>query len=209
MIKLTHITTKVDDPFLAVAQEYIKTKLSQHPPSQMRAREALMYYQTKRGIDDMVTRLRRLNYSLFTAVRNGRDIYLKAVTKEIETTYRSNKVSIGSYSIYVPLEGLLTGDLNSFHFIPDRHPIAGEGQVTHQRHLHHYAFVRMETRQNPLTYTNRTCWGDFGAMLANILGDGDIPELYRTLYLFLFVQNASSPLVDFRELRDRMIYKYI
>ena len=170
----------------------------------------IQYYTTKDGWEKFLTRMKQLPYEEFAAVKSRNQTYLKAVTKALivdvpRRNSRSNgfhrqmpagEYNIGQYSIYIPCKDLHTSCMNAFHFIPQRMPMVETGETNHPRHLHHYA--RLESkgmRENPLSYTPSTCWGNFGSIVSMTLNVGDIPELFRALYLFLTIQNPDSPLV--------------
>jgi hypothetical protein len=214
MIVLKHKPlAEVDEIFLNQVKELIKTKQHVCPPRNQGAVDAMKRLVTKRGMEDFVTRLRRLDYTNFTCVTSNRTTYLKATTNVIETTIGNRNVNIGEYWVYISFQDLLNSSLAGFHFIPERlkHPKeteiyrnGKEWRAIHQRHLHHYAKADSSrpyaSIKNPLTYGTSTCWNTFGALITTATQDLDIVDMYRTIYLFLKIQNLGSPLVSQRSL---------
>lgn len=216
MIKLKTVEqVAIDEHFIHLARDFFDNKLNYFPPRSKEALDILKYYTSRQGFEMFLTRLKQLEYQTFTGIRSLNQSYIKAVTKEMAPDYgegsRKRKVEIGAYAIYISMNALLHGNINDYHFIPARKPIADEpilsrdrtySYITHYRHLHHYAdFNSHEGHyKNPLSYRPKTCWGTFGSMMPSIAQDGDLAELFRALYLFLFVQNPNSPLVHISNL---------
>lgn len=181
-----------------------------HPGFSEEECKTIQYYTTKDGWEKFLTRMKQLPYEEFAAVKSKNQTYLKAVTKtlivemprrngrsgEFHRHLPAGKYNIGQYAIYIPCNDLYDSCMYAFHFIPLRKMLVEPGETFHPRHLHHYA--RLEgrgVRDNPLSYTPSTCWGNFGSIVSMTLNVGDIPELFRALYLFLTIQNPDSPLV--------------
>ena len=182
--------------------------------------QQLTYHQTEKGFATLLTRMKQLPYAEFTAVISAGDVFFKARTHSLKVqvpesrryrpgmAFPSGQYDIGVYSIYVPLSALIHGNLHTIHFIPEgslawREQSGQEAYFDH-RHLHHYAFYAPhhpgQRIGNPLTYETRTCWGNFGAILSMNIEAGDLPEIFRSLYLFVTIQNVDSPLVDWHNL---------
>lgn len=182
--------------------------------------QLLSYQQTETGFAALITRMKQLPYAEFTAVVSAGEVMFKARTHPLRVQVPESKryrpglafppgqYDIGSYSIYVPISALIHGNLQPIHFIPEGslawREQTGREAYFDNRHLHHYAFYAPHhTGQkigNPLTYETRTCWGNFGAILSMNMEAGDLPEIFRSLYLFVTIQNVDSPLVDWRNL---------
>ena len=218
----------ITESFKLQARLFLVEKLAQlnridHQPSGSNLSlvvQQLNYQQTETGFAAMITRMKQLPYAEFTAVVSAGEVMFKARTHPLKVQVPESKryrpglafppgqYDIGSYSIYVPISALIHGNLQPIHFIPEGslawRDQSGREAYFDNRHLHHYAFYAPHhTGQkigNPLTYETRTCWGNFGAILSMNMEAGDLPEIFRSLYLFVTIQNVDSPLVDWRNL---------
>ena len=213
MIKLKTIEQVDLEPgFLTQVKRFLDLKRSFYTPRSAKAIEILAYQQSAQGFEKFITRLKRLNYRRFSAVKNSGVVYLKAETHPLVIDYpnridQPEKYDIGVYSIYCKIDSLLRGDISQIHFIPLKQPTADpahiyDGWACHFRHLHHKAMYKREISDlsNPLSYEPLTCWGSFGSVIPEVAADADLVELYRMLYLFLTIHNPASPLVYLREL---------
>ncbi len=223
MIKLITIEqVELTDAFKYQAREFFSDTLTRVHRARRSSSDTVIknmnFWLTKGGFEIFLTRLKQLPYAKFDAVKSGGRVYFKATTKDLIVTVSghrrnrwSGKYDIGPYSIYVPYSDVLSGNIDSFHFIPEKNnkldgyeqwELDERGTIPHYRHLHHYGlcWCRESKLNNPLTYESRTCWGNFGSMVSAIMNDGDLPELYRTLYLYVSIQNPNSPLVQLENL---------
>jgi hypothetical protein len=213
MIKLKTIEqVELDPSFITQVRRFLDLKRSFYTPRSAKALEILTYQGSPQGFEKFVTRLKRLNYKRFSAIKNGGAVYLKAETQPLVVDYalredRPERYDIGAYAVYCKLDSLLRGDISQFHFIPLRQPTVDpnhmyDGWACHFRHMHHKAMYKREISDlsNPLSYEPQTCWGSFGSVIPEVVADGDLVELYRMLYLFLTIHNPASPLVYIREL---------
>lgn len=203
MIKLKTVEqTAIDSSFVTLAKQFFYMKMRAYPPRRVEARKILEFYNTEIGFDKFLTRMKLLGYAKFGAVKSNGSLWVKAETKPLIVDFPLRhrkgviwKYDIGAYSIYIKEDDLLRGRVDGIHFIPQKYPKATI------RHLHHRAYVGDNSRiENPLTYYTNTCWGTFGSMIPTIAGEGDLPELFRALLMFVTIQNTSSPLVDYRNL---------
>ena len=215
MIKLKTIEqTMIDPSFASLAKHFFSLKSSVFTPRSVEAKRLLDFYNTERGFEKFITRLKQLDYARFSAIRSMGDLYMKAETKDLVVDYQyrhsRNKIqyNIGVYAIYIKEHDLLRGNIGNYHFIPQNNPFCETNgrrgdEFKHARHLHHYAYFNRNEHQqkNPLSYYPRTCWGSFASMLPAIAQDGDLAELFRALYLFITIQNTDSPLVNINDLR--------
>jgi hypothetical protein len=214
---------EISDAFKHQARDYFGEIVSRAEKYNRRTTEAFIktlgFWLTCGGFEMFLTRMKQLPYNKFDAIRSDGQVYFKATTKplivEISRINRhhgwAGNYDIGAYSIYIPYRGMLNSNIEDIHFIPeknkwlegyDRWELEDRGSISHYRHLHHYAYFshRESKISNPLTYNPRTCWGNFGSMVSSIMGDGDLPELFRTLYLYVTIQNPDSPLVQLVDL---------
>ena len=161
------------------------------------------------GAEYEMTRLRALPYTRFTAVTHNEKSYLVGITKPITITETTPAVTrrghivhpagdvysyyLGSYAIYLPTHDLVSNQVDHFHFIPMKCP------NSLARHFHHTAIERWARTNNedthPLDMAVKTCWGGFGPSVNSLVSICDIPELFRTLQIYLSRHDPSSPLV--------------
>ena len=213
MIRLKTIQqVEIDPGFTLQVKRFFELKLSYFPPRSAKAFEILAYQQSQTGFEKFITRLKRLEYRYFSAIKNKGNVYLKAETHPLVIDYpdRKNhpeKYAIGPYAIYLNFDGLLRGNISQFHFIPLRQPTVDpdhlyDNWACHFRHMHHKALFKngVSEMSNPLSYEPQTCWGSFGSVIPEVIADGDLVELFRMLYLFLTIHNPNSPLLYIREL---------
>lgn len=81
---------------------------------------------------------------------------------------------------------------------PQVHVIPEQDWRTVNRHMHH--IVTLAEADNPLDWVVNTCWGSFGGIMANLWLDGDIPEIFNHLYMFVKRLHPGSPLATFDRL---------
>lgn len=166
----------------------------------MRAEKApivarLSQLRTADGRDMEVTRLRSLPYTKFELVTHKDIAYLAAHTQPIRLVeWRGNKAStnqwdLGVYTIYTRVEHLKLGSAEGTHFVPNEDP------MTLERHPHHRAYNNVRDARHPLDYSPSTCWGSYGAIVSSCAVNGDIVELFRSLYSYVTRYNPGSPLV--------------
>ena len=62
------------------------------------------------------------------------------------------------------------------------------------RFPHHYCEKRYDDDVHPLDRSIYTCWGSFSAPIAVQLNALDVPELFRTLQIYLSRYDPHSPL---------------
>ncbi len=216
---------EIDPTFQAVITKYFKSKVQSleqdsrfstyHQEAGQRVNSSLFteidkinFYLSNPGWQVFLTRMKQLPYKRFSATQSEGSLYLKAQTQELivnvpapsgrvrHSRLTPGKYNIGAYSIYVPYNSaLISNNIDSIHFIPEKNMTADDGRY-HRRHMHHYAMAdQQEMISNPLTYRPSTCWGNFGPIISMNLQAGDIPELFRSLYLYVTIQNVDSPLV--------------
>jgi hypothetical protein len=144
-----------------------------------------------KGMDLEVTRLRALGFEEFAiAGFNGRKFF-GGITPEIvmEEIGHGNrpvgKWDVGRFEAYIPIEDVLSGETCRIHFIPTRE------RSTPYRHPHHVASPQ---GSNPLGFSPRTCWSDFGGPVTMALNEGNIPELFRMFHIFVSRYYNRSPL---------------
>lgn len=207
--------------FLAEKQAHQNTLSLQRNNSNFAPLIKMMDYQlSENGFAMLITRLKQLPYSEFSTCRLRNEAFFRARTQALnvqipgskrlrpQTTFPPGSYDIGPYSIYISFSALIHGNLDLIHFIPDSNlewrTRDGHESFVHYRHLHHYAFYHPSHDGhrigNPLTYETQTCWGNFGAIMSMNLEAGDLPEIFRSLYLFVTIQNVDSPLVNWRNL---------
>jgi hypothetical protein len=223
MIKLKTVEqVEISEGFKQLAREFFEEKLSKTKERKMLANaneicKVLEFYQTKEGFEVFLTRMKQLPFSKFEAISSLGEQWFKATIKDlifevpyehherinrknVFVEYKREKYDVGTYFIYLPMKDLLKSSMDRFHLIPERNLKLTQDYYVdnnrHNRHLHHYAICHNISQiSNPLAYEPRTCWGNFGGIISASIHAGDIPELYRALYLFTTIQNISSPLV--------------
>lgn len=178
--------------------------------------DKLKFYRTDPGFQVFLTRMKQLDFASFTMIKALNKNWFKATTKELivdmpksyRNRVRTGKYNIGAYSIYYDFDSLIKSDIDKIHFIPEKQKLAkrngahgGRESIVHARHMHHKAYwypnAHDQILGNPLTYQPATCWGNFGNIMSLTCAAGDIPELYRALYLYVTIQNPDSPLTPF------------
>jgi hypothetical protein len=219
MIKLKTLTqVQISEAFKGVSRQYLAQKLEKmelnarytRNPNLDAMLKVLRHTLTPPGFEMFLTRLKQLPFESFDAVQSGGRRFIKGKTKtlivEIPKSRRRRSLEpgpydIGSYGIYLPYDDLLVNRLENVHFLPDKNRgwerAKAEVPYFHARHLHHYGkyYPGEGNISNPLTFTSSTCWGNFGGIISLTMEAGDLPELFRSLYLFLHIQNINSPLV--------------
>ena len=148
------------------------------------------------AFDREITKLRSLSYTMFDIVENKGVSFMYGKTKPIAMTDDTDYWNIGEYGVYLPLERLKTARMNQtfegdWHFIPFSSPRAIV------RTPHH---VSTAGDGHPFSRPSKTCWGTFGATVPSILEDGDVVELFRTVYLYIERYNPRSPLGSMQEM---------
>lgn len=146
------------------------------------------------GMDMILTRLRGLPYTTFEVMSynsaNPDVQFLVGTTKDVEIRYGATIYNMGPYSVRIPFSNIV-GTYNrkaprlpgeSWHFIPLK---ADERQHGDYRHPHHYG--KWPT-------SAQTCWGDFNPLIFSLTQAADIPELFRTIYIYLTRYDAHSVL---------------
>jgi hypothetical protein len=106
---------------------------------------------------------------------------------------------LGPYKVCIPMATFNRRGIDGVHFVPLKNPLS------YNRHPHHHANfhsegnypnnVRFDKIVHPLQDAPSTCWGNYGALFAALVADGDIPELFRQFYIYLTRYNAGSPLI--------------
>ncbi len=182
-----------------------KTQLDEAPPSiaiRLRAQSGLKVgrlvslINDRHAFDREITKLRSLNYTMFDVVNNKGVDFLYGKTKPITMTDDHDQWSIGEYGVYLPFVRLKTARMNQtfegdWHFIPFASPRA------RVRTPHH---IGTAGDAHPFSRPSSTCWGTFGSTIPSILEDGDVTELFRTVYLYIERYNPRSPLGNMREM---------
>ena len=154
------------------------------------------------GMDYEKTRLRILPFTHFSALDYGGQFWMIGQThpiiiKATETDYETRKAftmdyHLGPYKVCIPFATFNRRGIDGVHFVPLKNPLC------YNRHPHHHANWRDyndQTINHPLENNPSTCWGNYGSLLAALVADGDIPELFRQFYVYLTRYNASSPLI--------------
>ncbi len=179
------------DMYPAGAKQYLTAR----GPAHARVLSVLRtnHSDNRSGAEYEITRLRALEYTKFTAVNHEGKNYLVGITKPIETHEGSRHYYLGSYAVYLGAEDLVNNQEGKFHFIPTKCPTS----VT--RHFHHTAsgrWVRSDNKgRHPLDMEAKTCWGTFGPTVNSLVSICDLPELFRTIYIYLGRYNPGSPLI--------------
>jgi hypothetical protein len=151
------------------------------------------------GLDYEKTRLRILPFTKFSALIYGGQTWLTGRTVPVIITDNGQAYHMGPYKICIPVSTFERGSLDYIHFIPLKFP------TSYNRHPHHHGnnpseahFVSYALANKiiyPLADKPGTCWGNYGALIVAIANDGDIPELFRQLYIYLTRYNPASPLI--------------
>lgn len=125
--------------------------------------------------DMELTRLKTLNYHRFDADGDTMIAYTLPIQifEKSNTRGECGKYLLGEYKVMFDVSKKIVPD--NIRMIPMRQP------DTEDRHPHHRA--------------QYTCWGSFGGLISMTCSTGDIPEVFRTLSIFLSTYNAASPLV--------------
>ena len=145
------------------------------------------------GMDLEVTRLRALGFEQFAIASFESRCFFGGITPEIvmEEVSRANRLvarwDVGRFEAYIPIEDVLSGETCRIHFIPTRE------RTTPYRHPHHVASPQ---GLNPLGFSPRTCWSDFGGPLTMALNECNIPELFRMFHIFISRYYNGSPLTS-------------
>lgn len=153
-----------------------------------------------KGFDIFLTRMKQLPYESFEGIKSHGKYYFKATTEPLTVDYKVSDKSmglydIGRYSIYLPTDSLMLSQLDGIHLIPHSKDMATR-DGRYYRHMHHLAYKDTYSIEgNPLTQRANTCWGSIGSIMIMTMEDLDLPEIFRALYLFVTIQNGSSPLV--------------
>ena len=169
--------------------------LKERAPAHARALKVLQVAHSdgRMGMEYEKTRLRSLPYARFTVVERNGERYGAGVTKPILITMPEGEMHagtwhLGPYAVYVPFSAIEEQNAGRFHFIPLKNPKANN------RFPHHYCEKRYDDDVHPLDRSIYTCWGSFSAPIAVQLDALDVPELFRTLQIYLSRYDPHSPL---------------
>ena len=172
------------------------------------------------GLDYEKTRLRILPFTRFSALDYGDQFWLIGQTNPVtitaaETDHNTHKpftidYRLGPYKVCVPMTTFNRHGIDDVHFVPLKNPLA------YNRHPHHHANLHtqgdypdkiwLDHIVHPLQDKPGTCWGNYGSLLAALVADGDIPELFRQFYVYLTRYNAGSPLIHPRGEQSRSLH---
>lgn len=142
-----------------------------------------------KGMDFEITRMRSMAY---TKLDIHKDRYFVGHTADVvmEEVDGRNKViatwDTGPYTVYIPVQALISGSMNSIHFIPERNPDSTG------RHPHHVCYQRGETHY--LDYSPSTCWATFATPVGLAMREVNLPDLFRLLRIFVGKYYNGSPL---------------
>jgi hypothetical protein len=149
-------------------------------------------------LDMIITRLRGLPYEAFETICHSaihpEVMFLSGTTKEIEIRFKNEIYHMGKYLVRIPFSKIIgtanrpggvrvepvAGD--AWHFIPLNNLYNSNSSY---RTPHHYG-VWPE-------YSS-TCWGEFSPMINDLTRSADIPELFRTISIYLSRYDSHSPL---------------
>jgi hypothetical protein len=138
-----------------------------------------------RGIDLLLTSLKRLPFVKFDLVaRNGRE-YLIGKTKPLvgdlaicrvdDEKKRIPFIEIpGGYLVALPVSIFFGGAKNGIHLLP-----CGFLDVE-QRHFHHYALGR----DHPLDRAGAWCWDEYSTITSNLTTTMNIPGYFNVMSFF-------------------------
>jgi hypothetical protein len=164
------------------------------------SRLALLARRDPDAIDQMKTILRSLPYTEYAVKAHDRtyfnwetnkderisETYLYGLSKDVVIPFEGQKWDMGPYQVWVPANAFFKNGKHEYQFIPNRAP------ETYRRTPHHHAGYE----KNP--FGSATCWGTFGEIVTSLTQDGDVPELFRSIYIYLCRYNPHSPLGDGR-----------
>ena len=186
-IKVTDVT----DAFVNKVREVLQERASLAYPGTYEDK-MLRRCITDRGIDRMITSLKKLNYVKFSCIKSpDSQIFLCGETDDlIFDNVRGNYYNVGPYFVCISVQSILDKQLEHIHLFPKRKPLA------RARHLHHgvYTPSRYEDIVHPLLCDEGTCWANIGPSYRSAVGEGDIVDMFRILYIYLIRLDWSSPL---------------
>ncbi len=169
--------------------------LKERAPAHARALNVLTVAHSdgRSGMEYEKTRLRSLPYSRFTVVERNGERYGVGITKPItivmpEGELHAGTWHLGPYAVYVPFSAVENQNAGEFHFIPIKNPKANN------RFPHHYCESHYDEDTHPLDRRVYTCWGSFSSTITTLLDALDVPELFRTLQIYLSRYDPHSPL---------------
>jgi hypothetical protein len=156
------------------------------------------------AMDEIMTRLRGLSYTAFDveeiAYSSGREFWdeqqLKYVSKPAEVARHlvgvtqdviissHGKWNMGPYKAMIPFSKLIKSkQQGDWQFIPVSQP-----PDYYYRHPHHHAGYGSTWMHSA------TCWGGFNQIIPSLCKMADVPELFRTIYIYLGRYDGSSVL---------------
>jgi hypothetical protein len=154
-------------------------------------RKRLKVMLSDRGIDRMVTSLKRMEYQKFLCNKSPDGmVYICGLTKDRIFDIRGAKYNAGPYYACISHNSIVNMEMSPIHIFPARYP------KTKNRHLHHYTssvYVHGEIL-HPLESKESTCWGSVGTAYRSALDDCDIADLFRILNIFTTRLDWSSAL---------------
>jgi hypothetical protein len=148
---------------------------------------AIAYHQKllkdPKALDHELTKLRSLPYAAYGAVDRCGEIFLHGQTKEVVMASGRNKWRLGAFDVYLRVQ-------ENGRFEKPTMLLAGDPWLR-KTHPH---FTVSHASNDPLDARMSICWGSFGPIISGLVRDANIPEYFRTLYMYLSRYNPSSPL---------------
>lgn len=186
---------EVTNSFIETSKDFIQTKVQHRRDTHRGIRPALERSAKKisvgAGVDKMKTELRRLKYTKFySLVAPNGDLFVCGDTEDLILKIRGDKYNVGPYHVCISKYSFVKEQQKGIHLFPAYKP------NTPYRHLHHKAYPpRSESEiTNPLLARDDWCWHSVWGSYLSAVGDGDIVDCFRVLYLFITRLNWSSPL---------------
>jgi hypothetical protein len=160
------------------------------------SRLVLLARRDPAAIDTMKTALRALPYTEYAVKEHNRteydwdarqDVvvhgtYLYGLSQDVTIPSAGKKFGMGPYQVWVPVTAFAKNGHKDYQFIPNLAP------TSYYRTPHHHA----GGASNP--FNSGTCWGGFGGIVKSMTAEGDVPELFRSIYIYLSRYDAGSPL---------------
>lgn len=177
MVKMARVSRRMDENQQRVAR-YIRD-----------------YLKSAEERERIVTVLRGLPFTEYGVRKHGGLTWFYGLTQPIvmdeftgyDATTVQRKWDIGPYYIFISDQYMLGGSTDEAHMIPLRKLNAVN------RHPHH---IVQRPADNPIACKVHTCVGNWGPMLLGLKNNFNLPELFRTYYIFLARFNEGSPLAN-------------
>jgi len=183
--------SEVTDAFISAVGELVEGRLllvGHHDYE----RKALERYTTVRGIDKMVTSLKKLDYTKFSYIKapDGQAFLCGETQDLIFDHVYGDAYNVGPYYVCISSNSILNKTMTPIHMFPKRMPLA------RARHLHHGVREPYSSEQiiHPLLCVEDTCWANIGASYRSALDECDITDMFRVLYIYLIRLDWHSPL---------------